>query len=227
MRWHRLINSKYPTIDIFDDIASPEAFDAIYAMQAKVNPRLRLLNTGEGAISTSETPIGAQQVHSAIAPFVHIPVTPSRFSTGGFGVLYGASTVHAGLDEVRHHIVKHLSQVNGFAFENIQLREYVFNYAAPLEDVTGVQEYHLPDDYSAPQAYGAIMWAATRDKVIKGLTKKDTVGVRYRSVRSANAECIALFSPKFIEDMKQSRHYDMNFNPKTKMLSPANEIKVA
>ena len=46
MRWHRLINSKYPTIDIFDDIASPEAFDAIYAMQAKVNPRLRLLNTG-------------------------------------------------------------------------------------------------------------------------------------------------------------------------------------
>lgn len=227
MRWHRLINSKYPTIDIFDDIALPEAFDAIYAMQAKVNPRLRLLNTGEGAISTSEIPLGAQQVHSAIAPFVHIPVTPSRFSAGGFGVLYGASTVHAGLDEVRHHILKHLSQVNGFAFENIQLREYVFNYTAPLEDVTGVDEYHLPNDYSAPQAFGANMWSMTRKKVNEGLTKKDIVGAKYRSVRNANAECIALFSPKFIEGMKQSRHFDMNYDPKTKTLSPANEIKVA
>lgn len=227
MRWHRLINSKYPTIDIFDDIASPDAFDAIYAMQAKVNPRLRLLNAGEGAISTCEIPLGAQQIHSAIAPFVHIPVTPSRFSAGGFGVLYGASTVHAGLDEVRHHILKHLSKVNNFAFENIQLREYVFKYTAPIKDVTGVEEYHLPDDYSAPQAYGAHMWSVTRDRVNRGLTKKDTVGAKYRSVRSVNAECIALFSPKFIEGMKQSRHYDMNYYPKTKTLSPANEIKVA
>jgi hypothetical protein len=227
VRWHRLINSKYPTIDIFDDIASPEAFDAIYAMQAKVNPRLRLLNAEDGAISTNEIPMGSQQVHSAIAPFVHIPVTPSRFSIGGFGVLYGASTVYAGLDEVRHHILKHLSQVNAFAFENIQLREYLFKYTAPLENVTGVEEYHLLDDYSAPQAFGAKMWTATRKKVSTGLTKKDTVGALYRSVRSANAQCIALFSPQFIEGMSQSRHYDMNYDPITKALSPANEIKVA
>lgn len=59
------------------------------------------------------------------------------------------------------------------------------------------------------------------------LTKKDTVGAMYRSVRSANAECIALFSPKFIESMKTSRHYDMNYVPETKTLSPASEIKVA
>ena len=227
MRWHRLINSKYPTIDIFDDIASPEAFDAIYAMRAKVNPRLRLLNTGEGTISTSEIPLGAQQVHSAIAPFVHVPVTPSRFSSGGFGVLYVVSTVYAELDEVRHHILKHLSQVNGFAFENIQLREYVFEYNAPIEDVTGVEEFHLSDNYSAPQAFGATLLAATRDKVNKGLTEKDIVGAMYRSVRSAHAQCIALFSPKFIEGTKQSRHYDMNYYPKTMTLSPTNEIKFA
>jgi hypothetical protein len=227
VRWHRLNNSKYPTIDIFDDIASPEAFEAIYAMQARVNPRLRLLDVGEGAISTSEIPAGTQQVHSAIAPFVHVPVTPSRFSAGGFGVLYGASNVHAGLDEVRHHIVKHLSNVEGIAFDNIQLREYVFKYTSPLDDVTHVEEFHLPNDYSAPQAYGAKLWVSTRKKVKAGLQKTDTVGALYCSVRSDNARCIALFSPKFIEGMKQSRHYGMNYDPKTKKLSPANEIKTA
>ena len=225
MHWHRLINSKYPTIDVFDDIASPDAFDAIYALQAKVNPRLRLLNTGEGAILTSEIPLGNQQVHAAIAPFVHVPVTPSRFSAGAFGVLYAASTVHAALAEVRHHIVKHLKQVEGIAFDNIQLREYVFTYSGALDDVSTVNEFHLPDDYTAPQAYGAQVWAATRENARKGLRSLDKAGVLYRSVRSEDAYCIGLFSPRFIEGMKQSRHYGMNYDPKSGQLSPANQIK--
>jgi len=225
MQLHRLINSKYPTIAIFDDIADEGDFEAIYAMQAKTNPRLRFLDGLEGSITISEIPASNQQVHSAIAPFIHTPVTPSRFSSGKYGVLYGASTVACGLSEVRHHIQKHLNKVEGIAFDNIQLREYVFVYNAPLEDVRPKEEFHLPDDYTHPQAFGARMWEQVRNMVNEGVTENDKLGVQYNSVRSQGDYCVGLFSPKYIEQMKQKRHYSMMYDPNTQSLSDAIQIK--
>jgi hypothetical protein len=225
MQLHRLINSKYPTIDIFDDISSPEDFEALYTLQAKSNPRLRLLDGHAGGISASEVPLGDQQVHSAIAPFVHIPVTPSRFSAGGYGVLYGASSVTCGLKEVGHHIQKHLNSVEGIAFDNIQLREYVFKYNSPLEDVTANDEYHLPDDYTKPQAFGASFRQKARKDVESGLKPSHTLGLLFNSVRSQGDKCVALFSPRFISDMGQSRHYSMMYDSQTGTILEPTQIK--
>tara|TARA_R110001592_G_scaffold209888_15_gene461261 strand:- start:22093 stop:22779 length:687 start_codon:yes stop_codon:yes gene_type:complete len=224
MRFHRLINSKYPTIDIFDDISSHEDFEAIYAMQAKSNPRLRLLNGRAGGIDLSEIPLGDHQVHAAIAPFVHIPITPSRFSAGGYGVLYGASTVTCGLKEVSHHIQKHMNTVKGIAFDNIQLREYVFDYSSPMVDVRGNADYHDPDSYAQPQAFGAMFLQQVRDCVKAGLTSSDELALHYNSVRSDGDTCIALFSPRFITRMSQSRHYSMMYNAQSGTLSRPNRI---
>lgn len=225
MRFHRLINSKYPTIDIFDDISSHEDFEALYNMQAKSNPRLRLLDGSAGSIDVSEIPLGDQQVHSAIAPFVHVPVIPSRFSSGGYGVLYGASSVSCGLKEVGHHIQKHLNKVEGIAFDNIQLREYVFQYCSPLSDVRGNDKFHDPDEYSQPQAFGATFWKKVRGCIQAGVKSSDKLGLRYNSVRSQGDTCVALFSPRFISGMSQSRHYSMIYDAQSRTLSKPNQIK--
>ena len=37
----RLVNSHYPPIALFDDVADASEFDALFALQALTNPRLR------------------------------------------------------------------------------------------------------------------------------------------------------------------------------------------
>ena len=40
IRAYRLVNSKFPPIAIFDDVASADEFESLYALQAITNPRL-------------------------------------------------------------------------------------------------------------------------------------------------------------------------------------------
>ncbi|CAK8738353.1 hypothetical protein SODG_002040 [Sodalis praecaptivus] len=37
---YRLINSKYPPVSLFDDVADEHEFNALHALQALTNPRL-------------------------------------------------------------------------------------------------------------------------------------------------------------------------------------------
>ena len=44
VEWHpgfRIIPSRFPSVNIFDRIANPEDFDALYALEAMTNPRIR------------------------------------------------------------------------------------------------------------------------------------------------------------------------------------------
>ena len=40
IKGYRLIHTKYPTIDIFDDVASPDEFDILFEIQEITNPHL-------------------------------------------------------------------------------------------------------------------------------------------------------------------------------------------
>ena len=53
---YRLVNSKFPPIALFDDVASDEEFDALYALQALTNPRLQNEVGNLNLIPRSEIP---------------------------------------------------------------------------------------------------------------------------------------------------------------------------
>ncbi|BBC42095.1 hypothetical protein PDPE_1-02936 [Photobacterium damselae subsp. piscicida] len=70
---HRLINTKYPPIALFDDVASPEEFEMLYAIQALTNPRLRDEVGDICLIDPAEIPFNCLRGRSyAVAPFTHI-----------------------------------------------------------------------------------------------------------------------------------------------------------
>ena len=50
---YRLVNSKFPPIGLFDDVASLDEFEALYALQALTNPRLRN-EAGDLGLSSSQ-----------------------------------------------------------------------------------------------------------------------------------------------------------------------------
>jgi hypothetical protein len=197
---HRLIPSRFPPITLFEDVADPEDFEALYQLQARTNPRL-LAEAGDlGLIPRGEIPFGIRGCSYAVAPFTHVNPDGSRFSDGAFGVLYLAESVTTAIAEVRYHQQRYLSRVEGLRYDRLVFRSLVCGFSDTLLDLTRLPPEHAiydPEDYSASQALGA----AARQRGKKGLS--------YHSVRNPGATCWALFTPRGVKSMVQSAHYEM------------------
>ncbi|GAB7528437.1 hypothetical protein PS3A_08450 [Pseudomonas sp. 3A(2025)] len=100
---HRLVNSRFPPIDLFNDVADAAEFEALYQIQALTNPRV-LNEVGRiELIALQEISFAIAGCSYATAPFTHVNPAGSRFSNGSFGVLYLADEVQTAVAEVRYH----------------------------------------------------------------------------------------------------------------------------
>lgn len=197
----RLVNSKFPPISLFEDVATADEFDALYALQALTNPRLLNEMGVLNLLPVAERPFGIVGAGYAVAPFTHVNPQGSRFSNGDFGVLYIADTLETAIAEVRYHQQRYWQGVQGLHYDRLVFRALVCRYdalpcadasALPLDDAI----YH-PTDYNAAQQLGA------------QLRQMGMVGLRYRSVRQFNALCVALFTPRQLHSLLQSCHLEM------------------
>ena len=201
---NRLVNSKFPPIAIFDDVASAEEFEALFAIQELTNPRI-LNEVGRlDLIPRDEIPFGITGCAYATAPFTHINPTGSRFSSGEFGVLYVADNEQTALLEVKHQQNMYWSQVDGMNYERFVFRalQCVFNDAGMMN--ASAVPYSDPmydsDDYSASHGLG------------HALKKAGKPGLQYNSVRSQGSLCWALFTPLPVHSIVQTSHYEMIWN---------------
>ncbi|CAM3974959.1 hypothetical protein CCOS865_02271 [Pseudomonas reidholzensis] len=201
---YRLVNSKYPPIALFDDVASADEFDILYQIQALTNPRLQNELGALKLIARSEIPFGITGCSYATAPFTHVNPDGSRFGDGSFGVLYLADTVETAIAEVRHHQQAYWSKVAGLNYERFVFRGLVCQF-----DETGVLDatalplsnaIYAPDDYSASRVLG------------RDVRQAKAVGLRYHSVRSPGNTCWALMTPRVVTSIVQSSHYEMVWN---------------
>ena len=55
---YRLVNSKFPPIELFDDVADADEFDMLYQLQALTNPRLHNETGRLELIPRGEIPFG-------------------------------------------------------------------------------------------------------------------------------------------------------------------------
>ncbi|HDS1738030.1 RES family NAD+ phosphorylase [Pseudomonas sp. BP8] len=204
IRSYRLVNSKYPPIALFDDVASADEFDILYQIQALTNPRLQNELGALKLIARSEIPFGITGCSYATAPFTHVNPEGSRFGDGSFGVLYLADTLETAVAEVRHHQQAYWSKVEGLSYERFVFRGLVchFNEAGVLNATTLPlsDAIYAPDSYSASQGLG------------RDIRKAQAVGLRYHSVRSPGNTCWALMTPRVVTSVVQSSHYEMVWN---------------
>lgn len=200
----RLVNSKFPPISLFEDVASPEEFDALFALQALTNPRLLnemgLLNL----LPARERPLGIVGAGYAVAPFTHVNPQGSRFSNGDFGVLYLADTLDTAIAEVRYHQQQYWQGVEGLHYDRLVFRALLCRFdASPCADASLLPVddaiYH-PTNYQAAQQLGA------------ELRREAMVGLRYRSVRQVGALCFAMFTPRQLRSLVQTSHIEMVWN---------------
>lgn len=198
LRWrpcHRLIPSRFPPAGLFDRVAEPADLEAVFALEALTNERLRdevgelaLVPPGERIAGPGTTPI--------MAAFTHLNPEGSRFSDGSWGVWYAGRELETALAEARHHRARFMRATREPAM-TLEMRLYLADLDARLHDLRGVQDpalYHA-EDYAAGQA------------LARRLRGEGSAGIAYDSVRRAGGQCCAVFRPKALAHCRQSGHY--------------------
>uniref|UniRef100_UPI0035A686CE RES family NAD+ phosphorylase n=1 Tax=Pseudomonas fluorescens TaxID=294 RepID=UPI0035A686CE len=200
-RGYRLVNSKFPPIDLFNDVADASEFQALYQIQALTNPRLQNEVGRLELIPLAEIPFGIPGCSYATAPFTHINPAGSRFSDGSYGVLYIADTLETAIAEVRHHQQRYWANVAGLSYDRFVFRGLSCRFTeAGSRDATGVplcDPVYAADDYSHSRVLG------------RAAKREGCEGLRYNSVRSPGSHCWALLTPRHVTSVIQNAHFEM------------------
>ena len=200
VRWQRtcrLIPTRYPSVGLFDRVASPDDVEAILELETWTNDRisneLGLIHT----IPKSEWVTGRPMASVIMAAFCHPRPGGGRFSDERRGAWYAARTLATSLAESVYHRSAELAEVGHFE-TRMQLRLYHADFAAPFHDIRGrgfADLYH-PDSYERSQAFA------------RDLLEHGSNGVVYRSVRDEGGACVACFRPALVLNVRVAAHYE-------------------
>lgn len=210
---HRLVPSIFPPIDLFENVASPDELDIVFAIESITNDRLRE-EVGELALVPEEERISGPGSTPVMAAFTHIAI-PTRFTDGTeYGVYYGARDLDTAFAETIYHREKFLSATNEPDTE-LTMRCYINKVALELHDVRGDEFTHLyADDYSTSQ------------KFAKEMRTNGSNGLLYKSVRDEGGECVAAFKPKAVTIPVQGGHYKYIWSGKTQRIENILEVNL-
>lgn len=184
---YRLVPSRFPPVSLFDDVASADELDAVYAVQALTNPRLRQ-ELGEIELVPRQERVAGPGSTPVMAAFTYLNRDGSRFSDGSFGVYYAAESLETAVAEVSHHCARFLAATSQPPIE-VDYRAYVADVVQPLHDVRGAgwEHVHRLDSYAESVALARELRAA------------GSWGLLYRSVRREGGECVAVLRPRAVQ----------------------------
>jgi hypothetical protein len=194
--WHpayRIVPTRFPAINLFDRVALPEDFDALYALEAMTNDRIRDEVGMLELVPRDERLYGAG-CGPIMAAFTHLNPQGSRFSDGSYGVFYAAREKQTAVAETRHHQAQFLRATNEAPIQ-LQMRVYHVEVSGRLHDLRGL----APDDpiydlhsYAASQAAG------------RQLRADGSHGISYHSVRLAGHACVAVFRTAVLSNCRHA-----------------------
>jgi hypothetical protein len=200
----RLINSRFPPISLFDDVADEDEFDALYELQALTNPRLQTELGNLNLIRKAEIPFGIPGCSYATGPFTHVNPEGSRFSDGQYGVLYMGESIDTAIAEVTYHQSRYWQGVHGLDYDRLVFRGLKCKVGAmDLHDATTLSfgdAIYDPDSYGASRNFGRRLYRAGSE------------GLQYHSVRKPGDICWGLFTPRHVRSVIQTAHFEFIWN---------------
>ena len=189
MRWAqacRIVPTRYPTVSLFERVADAADFEALYALEAMTNERVRD-ELGQVERVPADQRVFGPGSSPIMAAFTHVNPLGSRFSDGGYGVFYAARDRPTAVAETRYHQARFMAATAQPAM-HLPMRLYHVGVDARLHDLRPVDAVDAavydPDAYGAAQALGRRLWS------------EGSAGVVYRSVRQSRGQCVGLFRPR-------------------------------
>lgn len=194
---HRIIRSRFPPIDLFEDIADPADWPALLAGEAKTNPRLAE-SVGALDLVPPARRVGGDGASLVMAPFVHVSQDRrTRFSDGTWGVYYAGDRFEVALFETVYHHGRFMAATAQPPGWTSEFRELVGAIDARLHDLRSDPRFAVcldPDDYAPAQELARRLRAGGSD------------GLVYPSVRYPHGDCLAAFWPDVVSIPTQGRH---------------------
>lgn len=190
----RIIPTRFPPIELFETLVSPDELEIAYAIESLTNDRIQA-EIGDLHLVPEEEWVTGPGASVVMAAFTHIG-RASRFSDGSYGVYYAGRDEETAIAETVFHTERRLRDTDEPPVE-LDMRCYVGTVAAPLDDIRGPRFAHLRDPDLATWATCQRFGAARRSAGAAGLV--------YRSARRAGGECVAAFRPSAVSLPVQGR----------------------
>jgi RES domain-containing protein len=199
-RTHRLIASRWPTIGVFDTVASAEDLEAALLLESLTNDRVNETLARLGQLDRSEWVVDQPGATLVMAAFCHPAPGGGRFNTDAVGAWYCASEIETAIAETVYHHTKRLAHSAGGFRHVIQMRELISNVAATLSDLRGLRahrsELYDSDSYAASQPFG------------EALRHAGANGIVYESVRRPGGTNLVVYRPSLLPPVLQGDHFD-------------------
>lgn len=198
----RVIPSRYPAVGLFERVAGPEDFEALYALEALTNARIR---DEVGAISLvpPEERLFGPGSTCIMAAFTHLNPLGSRFSAGDYGVFYCARTRATAVAETRHHAARFMAATAEppmrlpMRLLSVEAHGKVIDLRAASRAEPRIVD---PDDYGYAQALG------------RRLRADGAPGVLYPSVRDPGGECLGAFRTVLLRKCLHAAFLEYDWN---------------
>jgi RES domain-containing protein len=198
----RVIPSRFPSIGLFERVASAEDFDALYALEAMTNDRIRD-EVGEINLVPPEERLFGPGSTCIMAAFTHLNPQGSRFSDGTYGVFYCARKQDTAIAETRYHAAVFMEATREPPMR-LQMRLYKVKAKGEVADLREASHADLrivdPDDYGHAQG------------IARKLRSDGVRGILYPSVRHPTGECLAVFRTALLKNCLHAAYLEYNWN---------------
>lgn len=201
---YRLIPSKYPPIDLFDDIGDPEDWEDLANAESRTNPRA-YEEIGDISLIPKERRISGAGAGWVISAFTHVSKTrPTRFTDGSYGIYYCSKEFETALSETVFHQSYFLNATSQEAGWVMVMRELIAKVDNDFHDIRGkgFQDELNPNNYEKSHIFA------------KNLRAENSNGIVFPSVRKKGGECLAAFWPDVVSIPKQGSHWQYHWDGK-------------
>jgi hypothetical protein len=199
----RLIPSRYPSVGILDQVASPEDLNAIIELETWTNDRISTEIGTLHRLPKEEWVLGKPMASVIMAAFCHPRREGGRFNGPDRGAWYAGRSTNTAHAEVIYHRTEELEEIGVFD-TFVQVRAYLADFHGSFVDIrerrAGFDRLYDPHNYAAPQAFA------------RGLLDSGANGIVYRSVRDPRGECLACFRPKLVKNVRVGSHFEYRWN---------------
>lgn len=199
---HRVIPTRFPAIDLFERVASMADFDALYALEAMTNDRIRD-EVGDISLVPPEERLFGEGSSPIMAAFTHLNPQGSRFSDGSYGVFYCARKKETAIAETRYHQALFMADTDEPPMR-LQMRLYTVRAKGQVADLREASRTDPrivdPDSYGYAQGTGST------------LRSEGALGILYPSVRHAGGQCLAGLRPSLLKNCAHAAYLEYNWN---------------
>jgi hypothetical protein len=199
---YRVIPSRFPSIGLFERGASPADFDALYALEAMTNNRIRD-EVGEISLVPPDERLFGPGSTCIMAAFTHLNPQGSRFSDGTYGVFYCARKPDTAIAETRYHAALFMEATHEPPMR-LKMRLYTEDAQGKVADLRRAAQTEPrivdPNDYSYPQPIG------------RTLRVEGALGIVYPSVRHPGGQCLAALRTSLVKNCLHAAYLEYNWN---------------